>query len=84
MKESKVLDFKSLSDAMAEPGEFLLSDFSKFERSPLLHVGFQALDRFQVRPANLSHMLTLTGCTRHVIRVGSVKSCKNPDCLCTG
>jgi len=50
VKESKVLDFKSLSDAVAEPGEFLLSDFSKFERSPLLHVGFQALDQFQVRP----------------------------------
>ena len=44
-----MLDFKSLSDAVAEPGEFLLSDFSKFERSPLLHVGFQALDQFQVR-----------------------------------
>jgi len=29
-----------------DPGEFLLSDFAKLERSPLLHLGFQALDAF--------------------------------------
>jgi len=47
-KESKVLSFKKLSDALEEPGEFLLSDFSKIERSPLLHLAFQALDAYQV------------------------------------
>jgi ubiquitin-activating enzyme E1 len=47
-KESKVLAFKRLSEALEEPGEFLLSDFSKMERSPLLHVAFQALDAYQV------------------------------------
>ncbi len=31
-----------------EPGELLLSDFSKFERPALLHVGMQALDAFEV------------------------------------
>ncbi|PRW20689.1 Ubiquitin-activating enzyme E1 2 isoform A [Chlorella sorokiniana] len=46
-KGSKTLAFKPLGQAIAEPGEFLLSDFSKLERSPLLHVGFQALDAFQ-------------------------------------
>ena len=54
VKESKVLNFQSLSDAMAHPGEFLLSDFSKFERPLLLHIGFQALDQFQVSPMRLS------------------------------
>jgi ubiquitin-activating enzyme E1 len=34
--------------ALADPGEFLLSDFAKLERSAQLHVGFQALDAFQV------------------------------------
>jgi ubiquitin-activating enzyme E1 len=47
VKEPKVLCFKTLRDAMRDPGEFLLSDFSKFERSPLLHLAFQALDRFK-------------------------------------
>ena len=50
VKESKVLEFKSLADAIEHPGEFLLTDFSKFERPPLLHIGFQALDQFQVSP----------------------------------
>lgn len=48
-KEGKVLAFKKLADALDEPGEFLLSDFSKIERSPLLHIAFQALDAYQVR-----------------------------------
>jgi hypothetical protein len=43
-----VLAFKKLSDALDEPGEMLLSDFSKIERSPLLHIAFQALDAYQV------------------------------------
>lgn len=33
--------------ALEKPGEFLLSDFAKLERSSLLHLGFQALDAFQ-------------------------------------
>lgn len=47
-KESKVLTFKKLAESLEEPGEFLLSDFSKIERSPLLHLAFQALDAYQV------------------------------------
>lgn len=50
VKDSKLLSFRSLADALKEPGEFLLTDFAKLERSPLLHIGFQALDAFAVRP----------------------------------
>ena len=46
VKQSKQLKFKSLSESLKSPGEFLLSDFSKIERPSLLHVGFQALDTF--------------------------------------
>ncbi|WIA10070.1 hypothetical protein OEZ85_010280 [Tetradesmus obliquus] len=50
-KEHKVLSFKTLAQALESPGEFLMSDFSKFERPPLLHLAFQALDAYQVAEA---------------------------------
>lgn len=46
VKQPKVLNFKPLREALSDPGDFLLSDFSKFDRPPLLHLAFQALDRF--------------------------------------
>ncbi|MBA0609500.1 hypothetical protein Godav_021540, partial [Gossypium davidsonii] len=46
VKQPKVLNFKPLRDAIKDPGDFLLSDFSKFDRPPLLHLAFQALDKF--------------------------------------
>ncbi|KAK9043360.1 hypothetical protein V6N11_071705 [Hibiscus sabdariffa] len=46
VKQPKVLNFKPLKEALKDPGDFLLSDFSKFDRPPLLHIAFQALDRF--------------------------------------
>ena len=46
VKETKRLEFKTLAEATREPGEFLLSDFAKFDRGPVLHLGFQALERF--------------------------------------
>ncbi|XP_058077035.1 ubiquitin-activating enzyme E1 2-like isoform X2 [Magnolia sinica] len=46
VKQPKVLNFKRLRDALRDPGDFLLSDFSKFDRPPLLHLAFQALDKF--------------------------------------
>ncbi|KAI3434380.1 hypothetical protein D9Q98_002458 [Chlorella vulgaris] len=46
-KSGKVLAFKTLAQALADPGEFLLTDFAKLDRSALLHVGFQALHAFQ-------------------------------------
>ncbi|KAF3454878.1 hypothetical protein FNV43_RR05326 [Rhamnella rubrinervis] len=45
-KQPKVLNFKPLKVALNEPGDFLLSDFSKFDRPPLLHLAFQALDKY--------------------------------------
>ena len=47
LKQPKLLNFKSLQEALQNPGEFLLSDFSKFDRPPLLHLAFQALDKFR-------------------------------------
>ena len=46
VKQPKTLHFKSLAESVDAPGEFLVSDFSKFERPPLLHVGFRAVDEF--------------------------------------
>ncbi|PKU84246.1 Ubiquitin-activating enzyme E1 1 [Dendrobium catenatum] len=47
VKQPKVLQFKPLRDALRDPGDFLLSDFSKIDRSPLLHLAFEALDAFR-------------------------------------
>ncbi|KDP45776.1 hypothetical protein JCGZ_17383 [Jatropha curcas] len=46
VKPPKKLNFKPLREALKDPGDFLLSDFSKFDRPPLLHLAFQALDKF--------------------------------------
>ena len=46
VKQPKVLNFKPLKEALKDAGDFLLSDFSKFDRPPLLHLAFQALDKF--------------------------------------
>ncbi|CAI0424166.1 unnamed protein product [Linum tenue] len=46
VKQPKVLKFKTLRDAIKNPGDFLLSDFSKFDRPPLLHLAFLTLDKF--------------------------------------
>ncbi|XP_020202540.1 ubiquitin-activating enzyme E1 1 isoform X1 [Cajanus cajan] len=46
VKQPKILNFKPLREALSDPGDFLLSDFSKFDRPPLLHLAFQALDKF--------------------------------------
>lgn len=46
VKQPKVLDFKTLKQAISDPGDFLLCDFAKFDRPPLLHLAFQALDAF--------------------------------------
>ncbi|GAB4857367.1 E1 ubiquitin-activating protein [Ancistrocladus abbreviatus] len=46
VKQPKVLNFKTLREALKDPGDFLLSDFSKFDRPHLLHLAFRALDKF--------------------------------------
>ena len=63
VKQPKTLSFAPLSAATEAPlgsataggggGEFLVSDFSKFDRPPLLHLGFAALDAFQVETGRL-------------------------------
>jgi ubiquitin-activating enzyme E1 len=49
VQEPKTLAFRSLAEALAAPGEFLLTDFSKMERSGQLHAGFQALHAFEAK-----------------------------------
>ncbi|KAJ0987627.1 hypothetical protein J5N97_005983 [Dioscorea zingiberensis] len=47
VKQSKVLKFKPLRDALKDPGEFLPCDYSKFDKPQLFHLAFQALDKFR-------------------------------------
>ncbi|KAJ0987623.1 hypothetical protein J5N97_005979 [Dioscorea zingiberensis] len=47
VKQPKVLKFKPLRDALKDPGEFLSSNFCKFNRLQLFHLAFQALDKFR-------------------------------------
>jgi hypothetical protein len=65
-KGAKQLAFKPLAQALASPGEFLFSDFSKLERPALLHLGFRALDAFQVGSSTNPSM------TVHALRMGEV------------
>lgn len=41
MKEPAKRKFKTLKEGLTDPGEFLLSDFAKFDRAPKLHLAFQ-------------------------------------------
>lgn len=43
VKQPVVLTFETYEKRLVEPGEFMLSDFAKFDRPPLLHAGFQGL-----------------------------------------
>uniref|UniRef100_A0ACD5YZK1 Uncharacterized protein n=1 Tax=Avena sativa TaxID=4498 RepID=A0ACD5YZK1_AVESA len=52
VKEPKVLCFKALRDAMRDPGDFLLSDFSKFDRPPAPMCTVHSF------PHNIDHCLT--------------------------
>lgn len=49
VKQPLTVNFKPLSEAIAKPGEFLISDFAKMDRPELLHIAFRALDAFQVK-----------------------------------
>lgn len=42
-KQPKTVRHRAASTAMADPGEFLLSDFAKMTRPPALHAAFRAL-----------------------------------------
>ncbi|TPX40486.1 hypothetical protein SeMB42_g05975 [Synchytrium endobioticum] len=45
VKQPKTYQFLSLKDSLHKP-QFLISDFAKFDRPAILHIGFQALDQF--------------------------------------
>ncbi|KAJ3699537.1 hypothetical protein LUZ61_003242 [Rhynchospora tenuis] len=47
VKQPKVLKFKSLRESLREPGGFLLSDFSKYDRPAIIHLALIALDKFR-------------------------------------
>jgi ubiquitin-activating enzyme E1 len=49
VKQPLTVKFKPLGEAIASPGEFLISDFAKMNRPELLHIAFQALDAFQAK-----------------------------------
>ncbi len=46
VKQPKVLVFRPLGESLASP-ECVISDFAKIDRQAYIHVGFQALARFQ-------------------------------------
>ena len=43
VKTPVTLSFKPYKEALADPGELMMSDFAKFDRPPLLHLGYKAL-----------------------------------------
>jgi ubiquitin-activating enzyme E1 len=46
-KEPKSITFTPLEIAVTDPGQFLLLDFAKFDRAPVIHVGMLALHAFE-------------------------------------
>eukprot|EP00555_Chaetoceros_dichaeta_P008494 CAMPEP_0198260128 /NCGR_PEP_ID=MMETSP1447-20131203/9155_1 /TAXON_ID=420782 /ORGANISM="Chaetoceros dichaeta, Strain CCMP1751" /LENGTH=1049 /DNA_ID=CAMNT_0043947705 /DNA_START=170 /DNA_END=3319 /DNA_ORIENTATION=+ len=49
VKMPKTMEFKTYGEALEDPGELMMSDFAKFERPALLHLGYKALDAFMVK-----------------------------------
>ena len=47
VKQPTTLSFKPLSEAIESPGEFLLADFAKMDRPPVLHMAFRGLHAYQ-------------------------------------
>ncbi|CCI39648.1 unnamed protein product [Albugo candida] len=47
VKHPVLMNFNQLTKALQSPGEFLITDFAKLNRSELLHIGFQALHAFE-------------------------------------
>ena len=46
VKQPRVMHFQSLEDANKCPGEFMVTDFGKFDHAASLHAAFLALDVF--------------------------------------
>jgi ubiquitin-activating enzyme E1 len=49
VKVPQTLSFLPLRASLKQPGEFLISDFAKFDRPGLLHMAFQGLHTWKVR-----------------------------------
>jgi ubiquitin-activating enzyme E1 len=47
VKQPVTIAFETYEKRLQDPGEFMMSDFAKFDRPPLLHVAFQALEEFR-------------------------------------
>mmetsp|Transcript_59 Transcript_59/g.121 ORF Transcript_59/g.121 Transcript_59/m.121 type:complete len:1038 (+) Transcript_59:90-3203(+) len=48
VKKPVELNFKPYTEALEDPGEFMLSDFAKFDRPPVLHLAYRALSAYLV------------------------------------
>lgn len=46
VKQPQTLSFQTYQQKMEDPGEFVLSDFAKFDRPQLLHMGYKALNQY--------------------------------------
>lgn len=46
VKQPVKLHFETYEARLKEPGDFMMSDFAKFDRPPVLHLGFQALSEY--------------------------------------
>lgn len=47
VKQPVTISFETYEKRLAEPGEMMMSDFAKFDRPPLLHKAFQALEDYR-------------------------------------
>ncbi|OXB40053.1 hypothetical protein LQV05_000119 [Cryptococcus neoformans] len=52
VKMPKILQFKTLKESLTNP-EFFITDFAKWDRPAVLHVGFQALSAFYEKAGHL-------------------------------
>ena len=72
VKQPAMLSFKSLRESLAAP-EFLISDFAKMERPPVLHAAFEALSAFEAeaqrspRPRNAEDAAVVLAKTRELL-----------------
>mmetsp|Transcript_15256 Transcript_15256/g.42239 ORF Transcript_15256/g.42239 Transcript_15256/m.42239 type:complete len:1050 (+) Transcript_15256:121-3270(+) len=49
IKQPVTLSFEPYAKKVQQPGEFMLSDFAKFDRPPILHLGFQAIVEYMTK-----------------------------------
>lgn len=53
IKQPKTMSFQTYKQKLEDPGEFVLSDFAKFDRPQLLHLGFKALTQYLEQTGSL-------------------------------